>query len=223
MLKKIDLMGSPNLGVYISVTNEFAIAPMNLEESTEEILKEILNVEVIKTSIAGSNLDGSLILANSNGIIVSPHTFNREIEVLEDFGLNVAKLPDKYTAIGNIAVANDKGAIVSPFIFPDAIKIIEDVLDVYVESKSIAGFNIIGSLANVTNKGALLHIDTKEEEIKDIEKILKVPADIGTVGRGTALVGACSIANSYGAIVPEDTSGPEMARVEEALGFIDDE
>jgi translation initiation factor 6 len=222
MLKKIDLMGSPNLGVYISVTNEVAIAPMNIQESAEEALKEALDVEIIRTSIAGSNLDGSLSVANSNGIIVSPQTFDREIELLEDFGLNVAKLPNKYTAVGNLVVANDNGAIVSPFLYADAIKIIEDVLDVYVERRSIAGFDIVGSLANVTNKGAFLHANTTEEEIKGIEKILKVPADIGTVGRGTALVGACSIANSYGAIVPENTSGPEMARVEEALGFIDE-
>ena len=43
-----------------------------------------------------------------------------------------------------------------------------------------------------------------------------------TVGRGISLVGACIISNSNGAIVAKDSTGPEMARVEEALGFLDD-
>ncbi|MDR2623485.1 MAG: translation initiation factor IF-6 [Methanobrevibacter sp.] len=221
MLKRIDLMGSPNLGVYISVTNEIAIVPTNLEESMEEILKEVLNVDIIKTSIAGSSLVGALTVGNSNGLIVSPYTFDREIESLENFGINVAKLPDKYTAIGNIAIANDNGAVVSPLLSDDSVNIIEDNLNVYVGRKSIAGFNILGSLANITNKGALLHVDTSEDEIKFTEKIFKVPASTGTVGRGNILVGACSIANSFGAIVPQETSGPEMLKIEEALGFLD--
>ncbi|MDR3292195.1 MAG: translation initiation factor IF-6, partial [Methanobrevibacter sp.] len=222
MLKRIDLMGSPNLGVYISVTNEIAIVPKNLEESMEEVLKEVLNVDVIKTSIAGSNLGGALVIGNSNGLIVSPFTFDREIELLEEHGINVAKLPDKYTAIGNIAIANDNGAIVSPLLSAESINLIEDILDVYVERRSIAGFNIVGSLANITNKGALLHVDTTEDEISLIKKIFKVSADTGTVGRGNVLVGACSLANSFGALVPQETSGPEMLKVEESLGLLDD-
>ncbi|MDR1820428.1 MAG: translation initiation factor IF-6 [Methanobrevibacter sp.] len=222
MLKRIDLMGSPNLGVYISVTNEIAIVPTNLEESMEEVLKEVLDIDIIRTSIAGSNLGGALIVGNSNGLVVSPYIFDREIELLEEHGINVAKLPDKYTAIGNIAIANDNGAIVSPLLSDKSINLIEDILDVYVERKSIAGFNIVGSLANITNKGALLHVDTTKEELKFIEKVFKVPADTGTVGRGNVLVGACTLANSFGALVPQETSGPEMLHVEESLGFLDD-
>ena len=35
------------------------------------------------------------------------------------------------------------------------------------------------------------------------------------------LVGACGIANSQGVMVGESTTGPEMARIEESLGFLD--
>ena len=43
------------------------------------------------------------------------------------------------------------------------------------------------------------------------------------MGKGIPLVGACTISNSNGAIVAKDSTGPEMARVEEALGFLDDD
>ena len=221
MLRRINLTGNPNLGVYISVTDQVAIVPFNLPEIMEDSIKEALEVDVIRTTISGSNLCGALSCGNSKGLLVSPYTFDKEIDLLEEAGINVAVIPDKYTAVGNIIAVNDNGAIVSPLLSEKSIKIIEEHLDVRVERLEIAGFNIIGSLATVTNKGALIHRESSKSELRFVENVFKVEADIGTVGEGINLVGACSIANSYGAIVPENSTGPEMARVEEALGFLD--
>jgi translation initiation factor 6 len=221
MLKRINLTGNPNLGVYISVTDQLAIVPFNFPEVMENHIKEALEIDVVRTTISGSNLCGALSCGNSNGIIVSPYTLDSEIFALEEVGLNVAKIPDKYTAVGNIIAANDNGAIISPLISEKSINIIEETLDIRVERSEIAGFNIIGSLLNVTNKGALVHRETSESELRFIENVFKVKGDIGTVGQGINFVGACSVANSYGAIVPENSTGPEMARIEEALGFLD--
>ena len=222
MLKRVNLTGNPNLGVYISVTDEIAIVPFNLPEIMEKYIIETLKVEIIRSSIAGSNLNGALSVGNSKGLIVSPYTFDKEIESLESNGLTVAKIPDKYTAVGNIIALNDNGAIATPLLSDNSVKIIEDVLELEVERSSLANSNIIGSLATVTNKGALLHPETTTEEIDFVEEVFQVPANIGTVGRGIPLVGACSIANSYGAIVAENTTGPEMVRIEESLGFLEE-
>ena len=99
---------------------------------------------------------------------------------------------------------------------------IESTLDVDVESTSMVGSDIIGSLISVTNKGFLISSTAVESEVDFSRKVFGVEGDIGTVGRGISLVGACSIANSNGAIVAKNSTGPEMARVEEALGFLDD-
>ena len=66
-----------------------------------------------------------------------------------------------------------------------------------------------------------MHRDTISEEIDFIEDFFKVEANIGTVCKGMPLVGACGIANSQGVMVGESTTGPEMARIEESLGFLD--
>jgi len=221
MLKRINLTGNPNLGVYISVTDEIAIVPFNFPDSMEDSIREALEIDVIRTTISGSNLCGALSCGNSKGLIVSPYTFDKEIDLLEEAGINVAVIPDKYTAVGNIIAANDHGAIVSPLISEKSIDIIEEHLNIRVERLEIAGFNIVGSLVTVTNKGALVHREASQSELKFVENVFKVEVDIGTVGQGINLVGACSIANSYGAIVPENSTGPEMARIEEALGFLE--
>ena len=216
MLKRMNLTGSPNLGVYISVNDEVAIVvPFNLSTEVEDIIKETLEVDTIKTSIAGCNLNGALAVGNSNGFVVSPYINEKELQTLEDAGLNVSLMPGKYTAVGNIIAANDHGAIVGPKVGEKAVKVIEDTLKVPVEISSIADSNIIGSSSLVTNKGFLVHRDASYEELDFVEE------NIGTVCKGMPLVGACGIANSQGAIVGESTTGPEMARLEESLGFLD--
>ena len=223
MLKRINLTSNPNLGVYISVNEDVAIVPPNLLEDNVKIIEEVLGVNVIKCSIAGSNLAGALMAGNSNGFIVSPQIYDEEIVLLKEGGIdNIVPLPDKYTAIGNILAVNDTGAIVSPLVTNESIKIIEDTFDVPVEKASIGGFDIIGSLMTVTNNGFLIHKDSTPAELEFASDVFGVEGNIGTVGKGIALVGACSISNSKGVIVGKDTTGPEMARIEEALGFLDD-
>ena len=222
MLRRIDVVGNPNIGVFTIVNNDFAIVPYNLLDEKAELIKEILEVDVIKSSISGSSLIGSLAVANSNGIVVSPHVLDREVKQFEDLGLNVARIPGNYTAVGNIVAANDNGAIVSPFLSQEAIGVIEKTLDVNVESSSIVGSDIIGSLICVTNRGFLIDKRAVQTELNLAQEVFGVEGDIGTVGKGISLVGACILANDKGAIVAKDSTGPEMARVEEALGFLDD-
>ena len=221
MLKRINLTGNPNLGVYISVNDEVAIVPFNLPTEMEPVMKEALEVDLIRTSIAGCNLNGVLATGNSNGFVVSPHTTDREMELLEDAGLNVARLPGKYTAVGNILAVNDYGAMAGPNIKEETIKVIEDTLKVPVEIYQFADSKIVGSASIVTNKGALLHRDTLSNELEHVEEFFKVEGNIGTVCKGMPLVGACGIANSNVVMVGEHTTGHEMSRIEEALGFLD--
>ncbi|MGL6299098.1 MAG: translation initiation factor IF-6 [Methanobacteriaceae archaeon] len=221
MLKRMNLTGNPNLGVYITVTDNIAIIPLNLPEVMENALKEALEVETIRTTIAGSNLNGALAVGNSNGLIVSPHALDKEIDIIESFGITVNRLSDKYTAVGNIIAANDNGAIASPLLSIESKKIVEKTLDIEVKSASIGGFNIIGSLICANNKGALLHPQATTDELELAEEVFKVEGNIGTVNHGVKLVGACSVANSKGVIVGEDTTGVEMARIEESLGFLE--
>ena len=222
MLKRIDIVGNPNIGVFIQATDNVAILPYNLIDEKVKLVEETLEVPAVKSSISGSSLIGSLSVANSNGIVVSPHVLDREVEQLKDLGLEVAAIPGTYTAVGNIVAANDKGAIASPFLSKEAVEVIESTLDVDVEVSSMVGSDIVGSLISVTNRGFLISGNAVESEVDFSCKVFGVEGDIGTVGRGIPLVGACSIANSNGAIVAKDSTGPEMARVEEALGFLDD-
>lgn len=221
MIKRVNLNGNPNLGVSISVTDNVAIVPPNLSESMEQLIEDILKVTLIKTPIAGSNLAGALSVGNSNGFLVSPYANDTEIRNFKELDIEVERIPDKFTAVGNIVLVNDSGAIVSPLLSNETLKLINDVLDVDTERGNIANFKITGSVAVATNRGVLAHPSATPDELAFVEGVMKIPADIGTVNKGVKLVGACTVANSNGVLVGLDTTGPELARIEETLGFFE--
>jgi translation initiation factor 6 len=221
MIRRINMGGSPNLGVSISASEKIAITPPNVLDAMVDLITECLGVPVIKTPISGSNLTGALTCGNSNGFVVSKYTFDNELERIREEGIEVERIPDKLTAVGNILLANDFGALVHPLISDKAVEVISDVLDVEVERGSIANFKITGSVATATNKGVLVHPAASEDELESIETLFKTHADVGTVNNGTQLVGACAVANSNGVMVGLNTTGPELARIEEALGFLE--
>jgi len=221
MIRRINLNGNPNIGVSVSTTDDLAIVPINMLDSATDIIKECLEVDIIKTSISGSSLAGALSVGNSNGILLSRYALDSEIEKIKKSDVDVGRIPDRFTAVGNIILANDNGAIVNPLLSDESVEVIETVLDVDVVKTTVGGFKITGSVGTATNKGALLHPQTSKSELELVEKIMKVSADIGTVNNGVGLVGACTAANSEGIIVSQDTTGPELARIEESLGFLE--
>jgi translation initiation factor 6 len=221
MIRRINMGGSPNLGVSMAVTEKTAIVPPGIQDGMVNLIEECLGVSVIKTPISGSNLTGALVCGNSNGFIVSKYAFDSELEAIEDAGFEVERIPDKLTAVGNIVLANDSGAMVNPLLSDKSVELISQVLDVEVQKGTIANYKITGSVAAATNKGALVHPSATRGEIESLEELLKVPADVGTVNNGTKLVGACTAANSRGVIVGLSTTGPELARIEESFGFLE--
>ncbi len=221
MIRRINLAGNPNLGVSIAATDQLALAPPNLGEKMVGVVEECLEVPVIKTPICGSSLAGALAVGNSRGFLLSRYAFDKEMETIKKSGLEVKRIPDRLSAVGNIILANDHGALANPLLSDESIELISETLNVDVVRGSIAKFKINGSMAVATNKGVLAHPSATPEDIKFLEKTMKVPADVGTVNQGTKLVGAGTVANSNGVLVGDKTTGPELARIEESLGFLE--
>lgn len=209
----------PYLGAFASATDKVALLPRRFA-TPEDVVADTLGVSVVRAGVEGSPLLGILVAGNSRCILVSEaFEFDAEGPLLE-LGIRVARIPGRHTAIGNAILANDKGALVNPELPDRVLKLIGEALGVPVARGTIAGLKNVGAAAVATNKGVLAHPSITEEELELLERTLRVPADIGTACGGVEYVGICMIANSNGALVGEPTTGPELGRVESALGFI---
>jgi len=219
--------GIPTLGVLSLATELFGLFPHFIDKISLERYSHILKVPVKTLNIGNSSLIGSLCVANSYGILLSPLTLEEEIETLKEFlrendiDIVVEKIKSKNTAFGNLIATNDRGCVVSNEL-REYIKEIEDILNVEVILRDVAGLSTVGSNIVITNKGGLVHPNTSDEEIEVLKDIFKINIlERGTANKGNPSVGACIVANSKGAIVGGDTTGPEMLRIEEALDLID--
>ena len=210
--------GNPNIGVYSVANEDLAIISPDASEEYVKSIEEALGVNSLMTTVAGSFVVGSLVAMNSNCAIVSGLAEEAEIELISS-KMPVRILRSKYNAAGNNILVNDFGAIVNPKIDDRFIGTIEKALGVKCVKALIAGMDTVGSAAKATNKGAVCHPRTTDEELELIERTLNVEAKRTTLNHGSVLLGPCFIANSKGAVVGDTTTPIEMGKLEDALNL----
>ncbi len=218
--RRIQVAGSSLVGVFARCTEVLVVVPPEASEKSVAALSEGLDVEPVITSIGESAVVGSLVCANSEGFVVSRYATDDEIRQLEKYG-KVARLPGKITAAGNVILANDNAALVHPGLTDEACEVISDTLGVAVRRGTIGGLKTVGMTAVVTTKGILAHPRISADEITALEDLFGLPVDVGTVNFGSPLVGSGLLANSRGYMAGLETTGPELGRIEDALGFLE--
>ena len=212
--------GSSYVGVFARATNGCLLVRSDIDEDTREACGDELDVPVVATTVGGSGTVGALATGNAKGLVVSSRATERELERIEEAtSLPVAELPGRINAAGNVILANDTGAYVHPDFTREAVQTVKDTLDVPVYRGDIAGVQTVGTAAVATNRGVLCHPKTSDETLDELEGLLGVPADIGTINYGGPLVGSGLVANDTGYIVGEETTGPELGRIDSTLGY----
>lgn len=218
----LHAFGNPNIGVFIAVSENWALLPISAPEKVEQALQRNLGVNAVRTTIGESSLLGILCVMNSNGIVIGNLVKSDELSRLRKAlgdELVVEVLDEiKENAIGNLILTNDKVAIVSPLIPRLFQSKIADALDTEVVEMTLGGSSLVGALGVATNRGVLLSPALTDEEAEAVIKTLKVSkGGIGTVNRGNIFVKSGLVANSKGALVGYETTGIEVLRIQSSL------
>jgi translation initiation factor 6 len=221
-LLRAAFSGSAYVGVFARATDDCVLVRPDVQSELRTALEDELGVTVVPTTIGGSATVGALATGNENGLLVSSRVTERERDrIAETVDLPVTELPGRINAAGNVVLANDSGAYVHPDLGREAVTAVADGLDVPVERGRLAEVNTAGTAAVVTNRGVLCHPKATDSQLDFLEELFGVPADIGTINYGGPLVGSGLLANEYGYVVGQDTTGPELGRIENALGYVD--
>lgn len=221
---RLELMNfneNPNLGVFCRTNENITFIRKGLPKKQRAKIGEILGTKVIEISIADASVIGSLLSMNSTGVVVCDFIDQAALKVLQESNLDILVIKDKINAAGNDILVNDFGALVHPDIKEKTIEDLKEIFNVPVYKGTISSLKTVGMSALVTNKGLLCHPKVTKDEKMFLEKVFKVPAMIGTINHGSPVIGSGIVANSKGAIIGDSTTGIEMGRIEEALGFLD--
>jgi translation initiation factor 6 len=224
LFKRLDPFGNPNVGVYVRATSTHLFVPPGLTPPNVADLEEALGHTATTVSVGGAELIGSLVAANRHGCVVADFASDRELRVFEKAGLRVARLEaSRLNAAGNNILCNDRGALLHPDLPARAVEMVEEALGVPAVRGLVGGLPTVGSAAAATNLGVLAHPLSSDAELAFIKKSLHAPAKIGTVNHGHGLVGAGLAANANGVACGSRTTGIELGRIDEALGFLEKE
>jgi translation initiation factor 6 len=217
--KRLNIAGSSLVGVFARCTEKVLLVPHEVGPEDLETLLKGLQVEAVRLLAGGSAVLGSLICANSNGYVVTYHAGDEEMKILQEHG-KASRLPAKINAAGNVILVNDSAALVHPGLSSRACETVAETLGVDVRKGTIGGLKTVGMAGVATNKGLLVHPRVSEAEISLLEDLFELPVDVGTVNLGSPLVGSGVLANSHGYFAGRDTTGPELGRIEDALGYL---
>ena len=220
MFELLDFNENPNVGVYCRTNDKVAFLQQKLLKRIKTKIINALQVELEELTISDSTIVGSLLTMNSHGAIITWTANQMTIDAVKNHGLEVTIIEDVLNAAGNDILVNDYGAMVHPKMKDATIKQLKTTLHVPVERGTIAQQDVVGMAAVVTNQGCLCHPKITDDEKKHLEKLFNIESMIGTVNHGDPMIGTGLVANSKGAIIGRDTTGIEMGRIEEALGFL---
>ncbi len=217
-INPFDIYRSPNIGVFMRSNDNFCLVPRGLALTKCAKISELLKVEAVQISIAGSRLLGPLAVMNRNGIVVSRLADDDEIDTLKRrTHLNIAKLGSRFTSVGNLISANDHGAVVSDIVGEEYVRTIEQTLGVPVKQMRIGRFVQVGSMVAATNVGAIVHPNASESEIEIIRRTLKVEPEPATVNGGIPFVSSGFVGNSGGILLGNLTRGGELVIIGRAF------
>ena len=213
-LKKIRIMGSNYIGLFVITNDSLCLVPKGIEEKTLKTIEETLKVKTIKTSIYESSLIAVFAKMNNKEIIVPSYANNKEIEEIEK-EIKVRIIETEH-ALGNLIEINDRNAILSKTLNAKEVKQIEKT-GLGILQTNLARTDAIGSTILLTNKAFLINPNATKEEVKKVKETLNINGGASTANTGDAFIRNSVIANKKGVLVGEQTTGHEMNRIEEAL------
>jgi translation initiation factor 6 len=220
MVKTISFGGDSNIGIFTRVFDDIAVIPPAAPGNFRDALTEILDVDLVVTTVQGSEIVGSLLTGNNRGFVMSGLATDPEVALLREYR-EVYLLERNMNAAGNIILTTDSLTCVHPDLPTATAREIGDILGNPVTRLTLAGIKTIGMAAVATKKGILVHPRTSRQELAKLEGITDLPIGTGSVNMGTGLVGTGLVANAEGYLAGTETSGFELGRIEDVFGFLE--
>jgi translation initiation factor 6 len=217
----LEIYGSPNVGLFVYVTNEYCLIGKGLDEEVKTACERAFEVPVHEITIASSQQVGAFIVGNSSGIVVPDTITESEKKKLNELEIPFTVINTKYTALGNNIVVNDAFMFNIPEIEPEAIHEIRTALSVESKALALDEWDVVGSIVVINDKGGLIQKDVPEDVKANIEEKLGIELEQGTINFGSHVIGGGVVANDKGMLVGKASAGVEVANAELAFGFLE--
>lgn len=224
MATRTHFENAQEVGSYLVLTNRYCLVAAECSETFYNSIGSNADVPVIPITISGTKIIGNMCVGNSNGLLVPSSITDEEWQVLRNSlpeEIQIEKVNDKLSALGNIIVCNDFIALVHPDVEDRTLELITDVLKVQVYKMTIGGSPLVGSYCVLTNKGGMLRPVVGAAELDQLSSLLRLPLCSGTVNRGVDLIGSGLVASDTRAFCGSETTGAEVSIIDAVFSLGD--
>lgn len=215
---KASNFGNPYIGLFARANERLVSVDPTASPKLRSALEK-LEVPLVNATFGGSGLAGIFLAMNSSGVVLPSFSSPEEISVFRKLGFNVATISGSFSAVGNNIAANDFGAAVNPEMPRQVAKRVADCLGVEAVPIRVASHCTTGSCVAATNKGFAAHNRASEQELKELQSILRVEGQNCTLNTGVPFISLAAVANSKGAVFGEACTGFELGRAAAALSL----
>ncbi len=215
-IQKLSIKGSPFIGVFAKASDQFALVPTGISAKEKKIVQKTLEVDTIETRIGNSSIIGALCIANSKHVVLPSIAEEREIDALTQSGVRAVMI-DGVEALGNQVCINDHTGLCGHALSEKTKRQIEKALHIELTRVTIANSDLVGSASVLTNKGFAVHSQTRTQELEILKKITGLNGNPASANYGDGFLGNGAIANSFGALVGDKTTGYELMAIDDAL------
>jgi|FLOH01.1.fsa_nt_gi translation initiation factor 6 len=212
---------NPNIGLYAFVTDKFALVGREVDANSIKEMERILKVPIHQISIAGTSLIGVFLAGDENLVLVPSIVFDNELKALEELKIPFQVFKTDLTCLGNNMYVGKHGILMSSEFTSVEEKEIEKIFDRPVQIIDIADSITPGACLVVNGDKGLIHRDASSQEIKLVEKTLKIKIEAGTINMGVPHIKSGLINNSNGLIIGHGSGPAEIMNAEESLGYIE--
>ena len=183
MMRLSRYSGNPNIAVFATAGEGLALTAADADPGFIRTLESALGVDVIKVSVGGSFVVGSLVAMNSNGAIVSgladdgemPAISEKTAEMIGDI-LGVEAVRSSIggiNTVGSICRVTNKGCACHMDASDEEIQLIKDVLKVEAVRTTVNhGVRAVGAGIIANSKGAVVGDESTPIELGKIEDAL---------------------------------------------------
>lgn len=218
---KTSFNGNPNVGLYGYCNNDYCLLGREVPARTAKQIARVLDVPVHQLTVCGTSLIGVFVAGNSKTLLVPEIVFDYELKQLDKLNIEYAVIKSRATALGNNLLCNDIGCLANPEFSADQKKRIRQALGVSLKPGTIAGLGTVGSLGAMNSTGCIVHRDITSAETTYLEKVLGIGCIPSTVNMGSPYIKSGLLCNDYGFVVGDMSGGPEIANIEQELGFLE--
>ncbi|XP_065913353.1 eukaryotic translation initiation factor 6-like [Dysidea avara] len=219
MAIRTQFEGNNEVGVFSKLTNAYCLVTIGSSANFYSVFESELSdsIPVVRASINGCRIIGRLSVGNRHGLLVPSSTTDQELQHLKNSlpdKIAIQRVEERLSALGNVIVCNDYVALVHPDLDRETEEILTDVLKVEVFRQTIADNVLVGTYCALSNRGGMVHPKTKVQEQDELSSLLQVPLVVGSVNRGSEVIGAGMVVNDWSAFCGLDTTSAELSVIE---------